>query len=86
MPVNADVVNQELATVAPEIAAALAAEEDRQRSTLEMIAPENFASISGRQAQGSAATAGEPRCRVCTLAGRHPRYGSSWSGVISRTR
>ncbi|MFY1668807.1 serine hydroxymethyltransferase [Plantactinospora sp. WMMB334] len=56
MPVNADVVNQDLATVDPDIAAALAAEEDRQRSTLEMIASENFAPISVRQAQGAAAT------------------------------
>ncbi|MBC6466013.1 serine hydroxymethyltransferase [Actinomadura alba] len=45
-----------LASVDPEVAAALDAELDRQRSTLEMIASENFAPVSVLEAQGSVLT------------------------------
>ncbi|MEV0586663.1 serine hydroxymethyltransferase [Nonomuraea sp. NPDC050310] len=45
-----------LSAVDPEIAAALDAELDRQRTTLEMIASENFAPVAVMQAQGSTLT------------------------------
>jgi len=45
-----------LAEIDPAVAAALDAERDRQRDTLEMIASENFAPLSVMQAQGSVAT------------------------------
>ena len=45
-----------LATVDPEVAAALDAELGRQRSTLEMIASENFAPTAVLEAQGSVLT------------------------------
>ncbi|MFN8083709.1 MAG: serine hydroxymethyltransferase [Dermatophilaceae bacterium] len=51
-----DVLNDPLAIVDPQVAAALAAERDRQESTLEMIASENFAPVAVLQAQGSVAT------------------------------
>ncbi|MEY9931510.1 glycine hydroxymethyltransferase [Catenulispora sp. GP43] len=47
---------QPLAVVDPDIAAAVAAELDRQRSTLEMIASENFAPVGVLEAQGSVLT------------------------------
>lgn len=49
-------LNEHLAQVDPEIAAALDAERDRQESTLEMIASENFAPVAVMEAQGSVAT------------------------------
>ncbi|WP_169950443.1 serine hydroxymethyltransferase [Microbispora sp. H11081] len=45
-----------LAEADPEVAAAIGAETRRQRSTLEMIASENFAPVSVMQAQGSVLT------------------------------
>lgn len=51
-----DLLNDDLSVVDPAISAALAAERDRQESTLEMIASENFAPIAVMQAQGSVAT------------------------------
>ncbi|WP_103350232.1 serine hydroxymethyltransferase [Amycolatopsis sp. CA-128772] len=45
-----------LADVDPEVAAAVAAELDRQQSTLEMIASENFAPVGVLEAQGSVLT------------------------------
>ncbi|MBD3137673.1 serine hydroxymethyltransferase [Microbispora bryophytorum] len=45
-----------LAEADPEVAAAIGAETERQRSTLEMIASENFAPVSVMQAQGSVLT------------------------------
>ncbi|MGX7829294.1 serine hydroxymethyltransferase [Actinokineospora sp. 24-640] len=48
--------SQDLATVDPEIAAAVAAELRRQQSTLEMIASENFAPLGVLEAQGSVLT------------------------------
>jgi glycine hydroxymethyltransferase len=45
-----------LADVDPEVAAILRDEEDRQRSTLALIASENYASIAVRQASGSILT------------------------------
>ncbi|HET7477163.1 MAG TPA: serine hydroxymethyltransferase, partial [Dermatophilaceae bacterium] len=49
-------LDQSLAEVDPQVAAALAAELRRQQGTLEMIASENFAPVSVMQAQGSVAT------------------------------
>ncbi|MFD0854835.1 serine hydroxymethyltransferase, partial [Actinomadura adrarensis] len=49
-------LNDPLNTVDPEVAAAVAAELDRQQSTLEMIASENFAPVSVLEAQGSVLT------------------------------
>ncbi|WP_298176447.1 serine hydroxymethyltransferase [Saccharomonospora sp.] len=46
----------DLATVDPEVAEAVAAELDRQQSTLEMIASENFAPAGVLEAQGSVLT------------------------------
>ncbi|MEV4319629.1 serine hydroxymethyltransferase [Actinocrispum sp. NPDC049592] len=48
--------DQSLSTVDPEVAKAVAAELDRQRGTLEMIASENFAPVSVIEAQGSVLT------------------------------
>ncbi|MQA61496.1 MAG: serine hydroxymethyltransferase [Actinophytocola sp.] len=49
-------MTSELSTVDPEVAAAISAELDRQRSTLEMIASENFAPRAVLTAQGSVLT------------------------------
>jgi glycine hydroxymethyltransferase len=49
-------LGQDLAELDPEIAAAIGAELGRQRSTLEMIASENFAPVAVLQAQGSVLT------------------------------
>ncbi|MGO9976518.1 MAG: serine hydroxymethyltransferase [Solirubrobacteraceae bacterium] len=51
-----DVMNAPLAEVDPEIAAVLDAELERQRSTLEMIASENFVPVSVLEAVGSVLT------------------------------
>ncbi len=51
-----NLLNQQLRDVDPEVAAALDAELQRQESTLEMIASENFAPLAVMQAQGSVAT------------------------------
>jgi glycine hydroxymethyltransferase len=51
-----NLLNSDLATVDPDVAAALDAELARQEHTLEMIASENFAAVSVMQAQGSVAT------------------------------
>jgi glycine hydroxymethyltransferase len=50
------VTNASLTEVDPEVAAAIAAELNRQQSTLEMIASENFAPASVLEAQGSVMT------------------------------
>ena len=52
----ASLLTAPLAEIDPAVAAALDAERDRQRDTLEMIASENFAPLSVMQAQGSVAT------------------------------
>jgi glycine hydroxymethyltransferase len=49
-------LDQSLAEVDPEVAAAFAAELHRQQSTLEMIASENFAPVAVMEAQGSVLT------------------------------
>ncbi|MFD5846376.1 serine hydroxymethyltransferase, partial [Streptomyces chartreusis] len=49
-------LNQPLHELDPAIAAALDAELERQQSTLEMIASENFAPVAVMEAQGSVAT------------------------------
>ncbi len=51
-----NLLNSDLAEVDPDVAAALEAERERQETTLEMIASENFAAVSVMQAQGSVAT------------------------------
>ena len=51
-----NLLNQSLAEVDPDIAAALEAERSRQEDFLEMIASENFAPLAVMQAQGSVAT------------------------------
>ena len=51
-----ELLNTPLAQLDPDIAAALDAERDRQETTLEMIASENFAPVAVMQAQGSVAT------------------------------
>jgi len=51
-----EVLSQSLADLDPEVASAIDAELERQRSTLEMIASENFASVAVMQAQGSVLT------------------------------
>ncbi|AHI22389.1 serine hydroxymethyltransferase [Corynebacterium vitaeruminis] len=51
-----DIRNQPLAELDPEVADAIAGELDRQRSTLEMIASENFVPRAVLQAQGSVFT------------------------------
>ncbi|UPK75090.1 serine hydroxymethyltransferase [Nocardioidaceae bacterium SCSIO 66511] len=48
--------NQSLGEFDPEVAAAVDAELNRQQSTLEMIASENFAPVASLQAQGSVLT------------------------------
>lgn len=57
---NADqtraITNSPLAEIDPDIAAVLTAETDRQQSTLEMIASENFAPRAVMEAQGSTLT------------------------------
>ena len=50
------VFNQPLAEVDPEIAEVLEQELNRQRTTLEMIASENFVPVSVLQSQGSVLT------------------------------
>lgn len=50
------VTNASLADVDPEVAAAIDAELNRQQSTLEMIASENFAPVGVLEAQGSVMT------------------------------
>src|SRR5680860_646808 len=50
------VLTADLATLDPEIDAAISAELGRQQSTLEMIASENFAPLAVMQAQGSILT------------------------------
>ena len=52
----ASVFNRPLAEVDPEIAEVLEQELNRQRSTLEMIASENFVPVSVLQSQGSVLT------------------------------
>ncbi|MDO9379844.1 MAG: serine hydroxymethyltransferase [Nocardioidaceae bacterium] len=49
-------LNESLASFDPEVAAAIDAELNRQQSTLEMIASENFAPVAVLQAQGSVLT------------------------------
>jgi glycine hydroxymethyltransferase len=51
-----DPLHDSLEAVDPEVARAVAAELDRQQSTLEMIASENFAPVAVLQAQGSVLT------------------------------
>src|SRR5690606_8259022 len=51
-----DVFDDPLSAVDPEVSTAVAAELDRQQSTLEMIASENFAPQAVLQAQGSVLT------------------------------
>ena len=51
-----EVLSQTLADLDPEVASAIDAELHRQRSTLEMIASENFAPLAVMQAQGSVLT------------------------------
>ncbi|GAA4618873.1 serine hydroxymethyltransferase [Saccharopolyspora hordei] len=51
-----DLFNDQLAAVDPEVAAAVRAELDRQQTTLEMIASENFAPQAVLEAQGSVLT------------------------------
>lgn len=53
---SSNVTNLPLAEVDPEVAAAIAAEQDRQQNTLEMIASENFAPRAVLEAQGSVLT------------------------------
>ena len=53
---TAEVINQPLAELDPDIAEVLAGELDRQRGTLEMIASENFVPRAVLQAQGSVLT------------------------------
>ncbi|MGV9906195.1 serine hydroxymethyltransferase, partial [Streptomyces sp. NPDC003388] len=50
------VLNTSLHELDPEIAAAVDAELNRQQSTLEMIASENFAPLAVMEAQGSVLT------------------------------
>jgi len=51
-----EVLSQSLADLDPEVASAIDAELERQRSTLEMIASENLAPLAVMQAQGSVLT------------------------------
>jgi glycine hydroxymethyltransferase len=52
----ADILDTDLGTLDPEVSAAITAELHRQRSTLEMIASENFAPAAVLAAQGSVLT------------------------------
>jgi glycine hydroxymethyltransferase len=52
----ADILDLELASLDPDVHAAITAELERQQSTLEMIASENFAPSAVMQAQGSVLT------------------------------
>jgi glycine hydroxymethyltransferase len=54
--IAASQLDQSLAEVDPEVAAAVAAELHRQQTTLEMIASENFAPVAVMEAQGSVLT------------------------------
>jgi glycine hydroxymethyltransferase len=54
--VNESSFTADLSAVDPEVAQAVAAELDRQQSTLEMIASENFAPVGVLEAQGSVLT------------------------------
>jgi glycine hydroxymethyltransferase len=54
--VNESSFTADLSTVDPDVAQAVAAELDRQQSTLEMIASENFAPVGVLEAQGSVLT------------------------------
>ena len=58
--------NSPLSETDPEIAAVLAAELDRQRHTLEMIASENFVSRGVLEAQGSVLTTNMPRVTLAS--------------------
>ena len=49
-------LNEDLASYDPEVHAAIRAELDRQQSTLELIASENFAPVAVMEAQGSVLT------------------------------
>ncbi|KOG91432.1 hypothetical protein ADK38_03215, partial [Streptomyces varsoviensis] len=49
-------LNSSLHELDPDVAAAVDAELDRQQSTLEMIASENFAPVAVMEAQGSVLT------------------------------
>ena len=51
-----EILTADLADIDPEVAAAIRAERDRQETTLEMIASENFAPLAVMQAQGSELT------------------------------
>ena len=53
---TAEVINQPLAELDPDIAEVLAGELDRQRGTLEMIASENFVPRAVLECQGSVLT------------------------------
>ena len=53
---SVDPLNGSLSQIDPEVAEAVAAELNRQQSTLEMIASENFAPVSVLEAQGSVLT------------------------------
>src|SRR6059058_4734224 len=52
----ADILDSDLGTLDPEVQAAITAELNRQQSTLEMIASENFAPAAVMAAQGSVLT------------------------------
>ena len=49
-------LNESLSSYDPEVHAAIRAELDRQQSTLELIASENFAPVAVMEAQGSVLT------------------------------
>jgi len=55
-PTTLGSLDRDLRDVDPDVASAIAAELDRQQSTLEMIASENFAPVAVMQAQGSVLT------------------------------
>ncbi|NUO92776.1 MAG: aminotransferase class I/II-fold pyridoxal phosphate-dependent enzyme, partial [Dermatophilaceae bacterium] len=55
-PADATLLDEDLAQLDPEVAAAIGAELRRQQGTLEMIASENFAPVAVMQAQGSVLT------------------------------
>src|SRR5690625_3599248 len=56
MPSQRNLLDQTLDQLDPEVAAAVGAELDRQRDTLEMIASENFAPRAVLEAQGTVLT------------------------------